>query len=137
TDRNDRVDSYVLVSITQSQKLISVEHIREIVPFMALEEKEGGGSFRGLLNLRGEIIPIFDLDGGPLRRLPDRYILISVSDDGTPLGLIVDDVHDIISIEGAEIARRPIGGGRIELFTLLEENVVAVFDPREIIQNAA
>ena len=60
-----------------------------------------------------------------------------MSEEQSPIGVIVDEVHDIIAIEDSGIERRPVGGGRFESFTLLADDVVTVLDPRDIIQNAA
>ena len=132
------ISSFVLISAKNAEKLIRVEHIREIVPLMALQESSlDGRHFRGLINLRGEIIPIFDFDEGPIRLSKDRFILISETEDKNPIGVIVDDVHDIVGIENSDIVVRDIGSGRPEIFTLLNDRLVSVFDPKEIVHASA
>lgn len=130
------LNSYVLISATQQKKLISVSHIREIVPLMAIETgARRSRFFRGLINLRGEIIPVFDLEEGPVRFSPDRFILISDSEDGQPMGLIVDDVFDIVSVSPQDVVNRSLGEGRREVFTLIDDVLVSVFDPRTILHD--
>ena len=64
---------------------------------------------RGVINLRGVVVPIFDLRArfGMGRTEPTKmHVVIIVSTESRTLGLLVDTVSDIISVKQDEI--RPV-----------------------------
>ncbi len=65
---------------------------------------------RGVINLRGTIIPIFDLRarfGHGLTQPGDRHVVIIVAVDGKVVGLLVDAVSDILTTPLNRIAAVP------------------------------
>ena len=65
---------------------------------------------RGVLNLRGSIVPIIDLRcrfGQGLTETSPLHIVIIVQIDGRQVGLIGDRVLDIVSVETTQIQRVP------------------------------
>ena len=128
------VSQFVMVSVAQHRRLVRVSDIQEIVSLMALTEvPEQKGLCRGVVNLRGEIIPVFDLSGPRARLSPSRFILMSPV-NGHTIGLIVDDVHDVVAVEAAQIATRPVGGGGSILVVRLEDALLSVLDPAEVLR---
>ena len=68
---------------------------------------------RGVLNLRGSIVPIIDLRcrfGQGLTETTPLHIVIIVQIDGRQVGLIGDRVLDIVSVDAAEIQKVPRSG---------------------------
>ncbi|WP_434385756.1 chemotaxis protein CheW [Melittangium boletus] len=114
--------------------LVRVEDLQEVVPMMALTRVAGQrGGCRGLLNLRGELVPVFDGNGGEAPLVSTRLILVLRERAGARVGLIVDEARDVLFLSDAELSARPVGGGRMchvalvdgALFTLLEPDEVA------------
>ena len=65
---------------------------------------------RGVLNLRGIIIPIFDLRArlsGGLTDANDKHVVIILAVGKRTLGILVDTVSDILTISGSEIKASP------------------------------
>jgi len=65
---------------------------------------------RGVLNLRGVMVPIVDLRcrfGEGLTETTPTHIIIVVHIDGRPVGLLADRVLDIVSFETAKIQSVP------------------------------
>jgi len=123
------MEPFILVSALGKRRLLRVAEVREIVPMMAFERADDDeGRYKGLINLRGEIIPIFELDACPVQLSTERYIVISESED-SPLGLLVDDVHDVVEIPASQVAVRSVGAGRSEAFARLDSAVIAVLSP--------
>jgi purine-binding chemotaxis protein CheW len=74
---------------------------------------------RGVLNLRGVIVPIIDLRcrfGQGLTEATPLHVIIIVQIDQQLVGLLADRVSDIISVEPAKIKQVP----RVALGTRLE-----------------
>jgi purine-binding chemotaxis protein CheW len=82
---------FVIVSVALRKRLIRLEEVREIVPLMALAEVEGRrGLCRGMVNLRGQMIPVFDLAGPDARLSPSRVIVVTRMSNEN-VGLLVDE----------------------------------------------
>lgn len=65
---------------------------------------------RGVLNLRGIVIPIFDLRarfGGPLTEATEKHVVVILAVGGRTIGLLVDAVSDILTVENEEIKPAP------------------------------
>jgi chemotaxis signal transduction protein len=128
---------FVTVSAGGRRKLVPLEEVVEIIPMLALEDVEGQSHLcRGVANLRGDLVPVFDLTGATAPLHPSRFILVSRA-DGVLIGLIVDDVHEVLTLEDERLLRRPVGGGRTALMVSVEGSVMAVLNPAEAIGNGA
>ncbi len=124
----------VRVSSGPRRWLVRVEDLQEVVPMMALGQVEGlGGECQGLLNLRGELVPVFDKTGG--LPLPTRLILV-LRERGGPVGLLVDEVHEVVFLSEAQLAPRPVGAGRTRRMALLGEELFSVLEPAEVVAHA-
>lgn len=109
--------------------------VREIVSLMALSEPPGrGGNCRGVANLRGEMIPVFDLGGPSARLSPSRVILVARA-GADIVGLIVDDVQDVVHVPDEHLAIRPVGGGRSALVVRVDDEILNVMEPQDVLQN--
>lgn len=55
----------------------------------------------GLVNMRGRVLPVFDLNRalhGEERPISLRMYVVVTEVDGEPLGVVVDDVLDVVSV---------------------------------------
>jgi purine-binding chemotaxis protein CheW len=98
---------------------------------------------RGVLNLRGAIVPIIDLrcqfGQGPTEMTP-LHIVIIVQIDGRQVGLIGDRVLDIISVDANQIQPVPrTGKGASSEFlsglVSTENNMIALVDLRNLLSH--
>ena len=67
----------------------------------------------GVLNLRGKVIPIIDVRRRfnlPLREYDDRTCIIVVSVNDNPVGLVVDQVSEVVDIAPDDIEPPPATG---------------------------
>jgi purine-binding chemotaxis protein CheW len=65
---------------------------------------------RGVLNLRGIIIPIFDLRarfGGGLTEANEKNVVVIIAVSNRTLGILVDTVSDILTVGSSEIKPSP------------------------------
>lgn len=122
-------EAFAVVRVRGERKLARVRDLDEIVPLIALSPIEGpSGSCRGMANLRGTIVPVFDLDGPEARLSPSRCILVCRTDEGL-VGLIVDDIDAVIDVPRQEISTRTIAPGRVVTLARLGEELVPVIEP--------
>lgn len=127
---------FIMVSAGGRRKLVPLESVVELVPMLALTDVEGPrGACRGMANLRGEIVPIFDATSPTAPLHPSRFIVIART-KSLLLGLVVDDVYDIVAVNPGDLASRPIGGGRFAVMARIEDNLLPVIDLYSIVDDS-
>lgn len=98
-----------------------IECIREIIEFGGLTEVPMMPPFlRGVINLRGSVVPVVDLSvrfARDVTQIGRRtcIVILEVEQDNAmqALGVIVDAVNEVLSIDPATIEPRPSFGSRI------------------------
>ncbi|HHX73755.1 MAG TPA: purine-binding chemotaxis protein CheW [Firmicutes bacterium] len=90
---------------------IELRYVTEIIGIQPLTEvPEVPDYIRGIINLRGRIIPIMDVRlrfRKPFRHYNDRTCVIIVEMSGITMGLVVDSVAEVLSIPDEDIADPP------------------------------
>jgi purine-binding chemotaxis protein CheW len=100
---------------------IGILGIKEIIEYTALTEVPMmPACIRGVINLRGAVVPVMDLAarfGQPVRSLTKRTCIVIVETGGDgerhDMGVVVDAVNAVLEIGAAEIAPAPAFGARI------------------------
>ena len=126
---------YITCALGNAEYGIDIMAVREIKGWTETTAiPQSPAWIRGVINLRGIIVPILDLRArfglGPTDTSPMHVVVIVQTVDRTA-GLLVDAVSDIITLEGGEIRPVPeIGTGTAErLLTglvTLERGMVAL-----------
>ncbi len=106
---------YLEFLIDEDSYAIEILKIREIIGMMDITNIPKTPEYiKGVINLRGKVIPIMDLRGRfgmGLIDYTDRtcIIVVDISVSGAPLrvGLVVDKVSEVLNISGDEIAQPP------------------------------
>lgn len=95
-------DRYLMFSLGDENYGIEIRYVTEIASIQKITEMpELPQYFKGILNLRGRIVPIMDArirfgkDSVPYN---DRSCIIVFSLDGMLIGLVVDSVSDVATI---------------------------------------
>jgi chemotaxis signal transduction protein len=92
--------TFVLARIDTELRLLELTSVREIIAAMHLERPIGvGGKCRGLARLRGELIPVFDVSSGRDGALLVTQLIVIAQSYSSPIGVVVDDVLDIVELE--------------------------------------
>ena len=104
-------DQLISFAIGDDQYGVDIMAVREIKGWTAITPLPGQPEYvRGVLNLRGVIVPIVDLRcrfGQGLTEATPLHIVIVVQIDGKTVGLLGDRVLDIVSVEAAEVKPVP------------------------------
>ena len=102
---------FISFAIGDNQYGVDIMAVREIKGWSAIAHLPKQPEYvRGVLNLRGVIVPIIDLRcrfGQGLTEPTPLHIVIIVQIEGRQVGLIGDRVLDIVSAEAAEIHSVP------------------------------
>lgn len=112
---------YLTFTLAGEAFAIPIEHVREIIEFNGLTTIPMMPPFlRGVINLRGAVVPVVDLQarfGRGETEINKRTCVIIVElnhDDETPsIGIMVDAVNEVLSVERNRIEAKPAFGTKI------------------------
>ncbi len=111
----DNVSKYLVFSIAEEKYGIPITKVREVIRHEVISPVHNASTYlKGVINLRGKIIPIIDmrLKFG-MAELPynDRTVFIIVDVNGEKevynFGIAVDSVHDVANIPDSEVESLP------------------------------
>ena len=90
---------------------IEIKYVTEIIGLQPITEiPEMPEYIKGIINLRGKIIPVMDVRlrfRKPFREYNDRTCIVVIDIREVSIGLIVDSVSEVISIPAKEIVAPP------------------------------
>ena len=114
-ERNAAVPTqFISFAIGDDQYGVDIMAVREIQGWSEITHLPRQPEYvRGVLNLRGAIVPIVDLRcrfGQGLTETTPLHIVIIVQIGGRQVGLIGDRVLDIVSVDAAQIQKVPRTG---------------------------
>lgn len=102
---------FLTFSIGKESYGIEIKYVTEIIGIQAITEiPELPDYVKGIINLRGKIIPVMDVrlrfKKDP-KEYNDRTCVVVVDIDNTFLGLIVDSVSEVLTIPEQDIVEPP------------------------------
>jgi purine-binding chemotaxis protein CheW len=130
-------NEYLSFAIDSQYYGIDLLSVREIRAWTEVTHLPNTPDFvRGIINLRGTVVPIYDLrvrlGGG--RTTPSRMhvVIVVVAVNGT-FGLLVDSVSDILSIDRRDLQGVPetnmaVGDRFLSAIVAREERMVSIID---------
>ncbi len=113
-----KTGKYLTFTLADEEYGIGILKVKEIIGMMAITSVPRTPDFvKGVINLRGKVIPVIDLRlkfGMPSIDYTDRTCIIVVeidSDDMTiQIGIVVDAVSEVLNIKEEEIENAPSFG---------------------------
>ncbi|MBA3017639.1 MAG: chemotaxis protein CheW [Proteobacteria bacterium] len=93
---------YIVFSINQQPFGIEIFKVKEVLSYRKITPlPQMEGFIKGIINLRGAIIPVFDLREKfnlPIEEYTQFHVIIVVEISGRIMGIIVDDISDVLEI---------------------------------------
>ena len=90
---------------------IAIRNVTEIIGIQKITEvPDMPDSIRGVINLRGKVIPVMDVRirfSLSTREYDERTCIIVVNIDENAVGLVVDQVHEVVDIPAEQIEPAP------------------------------
>jgi purine-binding chemotaxis protein CheW len=136
------VRKLVVCALGAEQYGLPVEQVREIVRYSEPRPVASDAPWmRGVISLRGRLLPVHDLAvrlglaggaaGGAAALVPPpptaKLVIVETAQE--PVGLLVDDVVEVLSVEQAQIEPVPSGSGQI---VRVGERLVLLLDGDEL-----
>lgn len=104
-------DRFLTFEISGESFGIEIKYVTEIIGLQPITEvPELPAYIRGIINLRGKIIPVMDVRlrfKKPFREYNDRTCVIVIDFNDISIGLIVDSVSEVLTIPESEIVPPP------------------------------
>jgi len=119
---SEREGKYLTFSLDQEEYGIGILKIKEIIGMMPITSVPQTPAFvKGVINLRGKVIPVIDLRlrfGMGEIDYTDRTCIIVVEIEGVAgivlIGSVVDAVSEVLSIKGEDIEDTPTFGAKLD-----------------------
>lgn len=123
---SERAQSYVIFRLGGEGYALEVMRVQEVLDVKTLTHVPGGPkSLQGVLNLRGHVVPVYDLripfelpiDPNPTRAPSVLMVESSTGQEVHVTGLLVDRVSDVLEFSPEEIQQPPqLGLGKATPF---------------------
>jgi len=132
-----RRERYLTFYLGEEQYGIAIDRIKEIIAMMKVTHVPKTPVYmKGVINLRGSIIPIVDTRlrfGMETRESDMNTTIVIVEMDKVNIGFIVDRVEEVSSIDSTALSEPPRFGNNIDTdficsMAQMEENVVMILD---------
>ena len=119
---SDREGKYLTFSLDNEEYGIGIIKVKEIIGMIAITPvPQTPGYVKGVINLRGKVIPVIDLRlkfGMEPIEYNERTCIIVVEITGAakkiPMGIVVDSVSEVLNIKAGDIEDTPNFGSRLE-----------------------
>ena len=114
---------YLTFHLAGEEYAVGILNVKEIIEYGTLTRvPQTPASVRGVINLRGNVVPVVDLAikfGMPRSPLTNRtcIVIVEVDLDGeqSVIGIIADSVSQVIDLPSSEILAPPAFGTRIKV----------------------
>ena len=112
----EELDEMISFSIDEEDYAVNIQTVKEVIRIKEISRLPKTPSFvKGVINLRGDVIPIIDLRdkfGLEQREYTKMTRVIVAELDGRPVGMAVDSASQVIRISSSDIEPPPplVGG---------------------------
>jgi len=117
----DKAGKYLTFSLGQEQYGLEILKVREIIGYMDITAvPQTPHHVKGVINLRGQVIPVIDLRAKFGMQMVDTteqtcVIVVEISQDNRQFstGIVVDRVEEVLDIDGQDIEATPEFGSSV------------------------
>lgn len=108
---NADTKQFIVIYLNHEQFGISIKYIENIIVMQGITRvPKAQAYFKGVINLRGEVVPVMSLStrlGMEESELTSksRIIIVKPEPSAAPIGLIVDEVKEVINLKEEDIEK--------------------------------
>jgi purine-binding chemotaxis protein CheW len=115
-DEDTQKDKYLTFHLANEDFGIEIRFVTEIIGIQSITQiPEMPDFIKGVINLRGKVIPVMDVRARfrlSHREYDERTCIIVVDISNTIVGLVVDEVREVMSITESEVEPPPKAAGK-------------------------
>ncbi|MBF0530052.1 MAG: purine-binding chemotaxis protein CheW [Deltaproteobacteria bacterium] len=110
-DEDTQKDKYLTFSLGDEEYGIEIQYVIEVIGLQKITHIPDMPDFvKGVINLRGQVIPVMDVRTRfkmPIKEHDDRTCVIVVNIQDTSIGLVVDEVSEVMDIPAERVEDPP------------------------------
>src|SRR4051812_43889602 len=129
----ERAQQLVVFSLGDEEYALPITQVQEIIRYAEPRAVASDDVWiRGVISLRGKIIPVCDLAArlGLANERPAGAKIVIVETDGGTAGVIVDDVEEVLTLDGEQLDAAPAAGtDLIEGIAKIGDRLVVLLSP--------
>jgi purine-binding chemotaxis protein CheW len=123
----------VVFSLGAEEYALPIEAVHEIIRYTEPRSVASSvGWIRGVISLRGKIVPVYDLaarlgHGSAVQRDDQKIVIVETSTDKA--GVVVDDVQEVLTIDPDQLEPVPSAdGGSIEAIAKVDDRLIVLLN---------
>jgi purine-binding chemotaxis protein CheW len=121
----------VVFSLGSEEYALPIGSVHEIIRFTEPRRVASDAAWiRGVIGLRGKIIPIFDLASrmGLEHSAPDKIVIVESS--AGQVGVMVDEVEEVLTVTSDQLEGVPAANSEsIQAIAKIDDRLVILLDP--------
>ncbi len=135
----DGTVQFLTFSVEGNEYGVDIMSVREIKGWTESTRIPNSPEFmRGVMNLRGVVIPIFDLRtrfNMGVTKADAKNVVIVISIESRTIGILVDAVSDILTVDAGEVKASPAGTTDMEIDKAYISGLISVDNKMVVILN--
>jgi purine-binding chemotaxis protein CheW len=136
TDSSAIAQQLVVFSLGDEEYALPITQVQEIIRYTEPRAVASDSVWiRGVISLRGKIVPVCDLGSrlGLQTELADQAKIVIVDTGSGTVGVIVDEVEEVLTVNGAELDTVPAAGTDfIDAIAKIGDRLVILLNPEGI-----
>jgi purine-binding chemotaxis protein CheW len=131
----------VVFTLGTEEYALPIRQVHEIIRYTEPRSVAAeSGWVRGVISLRGKIVPVYDLAarlGLQTEEKSEGGKIVIVETATDMAGVVVDDVEEVLTVEEAQLDAVPAAGSpSIEAIAKIDDRLVILLDPEGIFAGA-
>lgn len=131
---SEQTTQLVVFALGAEEYALRIEQVHEVIRYTAPRPVASTDeSVRGVISLRGRILPVFDLSsrlGLPAGAQLASTRIIVIEDSSEMAGLLVDSVTEVLTVAADQFADAPASGSAgIDQIVRVEDRLLVLLDP--------
>ncbi|MEZ4526133.1 MAG: PocR ligand-binding domain-containing protein [Desulfobacterales bacterium] len=122
-EKRERSEKYMIFSSGSEEYGINISKIQEVIETThVISVPETPDFIKGVINLRGKVIPVIDFRaklGLKAVKQTERICIIIIDTQGQPMGITVDSIIGVSNVKGRDIENMPITGSKLKTGCIL------------------
>jgi purine-binding chemotaxis protein CheW len=122
----------VVFSLGEEEYALPITQVQEIIRYTEPRAVASEAAWiRGVISLRGKIIPVCDLAArlGLASQGGERANIVIVETETGTAGVIVDDVEEVITVQASQLEAVPAAGAEfIEAIAKIDDRLIVLLD---------
>ena len=119
------------------RRLIAVDQVIEVIPMVWLQREAADDAnqyFCGLLNFRGEIVPVFTLSmyEAKFHNDPNLFLIVADTDQGM-VAVLALEVDYLVEVPDSAVSQINAIGGKVVNAAKVDDEMIRIVVPREFV----